>query len=415
MTDFLAELDWRGLVHDRSEGVEDRLASGPISAYVGFDASGPSLHVGHLVPLFGLMHLQRFGGRPVAVVGGGTGMIGDPSGKSSERTLLSVEQVDANAARIRVQLERFLDFSESESGARMVDNREWLTRYGMLDYLRDIGKHFTISSMLEKDSVQQRLGAGLSFTEFSYMTLQATDFLHLFRDYGVEMQMGGADQWGNITAGISLIRRTVGKVAHGLSQPLLLTADGAKMGKTEAGSVMLDPSVTSPYVFYQYWLNVDDADVEPLLRRMTLKSREEIDALVAEQASEPGRRPGQRAIAFDLTARVHGTEEAQRQVRVSEAAFSSEPITDPDVLETLYREVGGHDWQGDGDALELAVASGLYPSRSEARRAMSQGGYSINGTRIAAPDEALPEAVAGRYLVLRAGRKRLVVARRQVT
>jgi tyrosyl-tRNA synthetase len=413
MTDFLAELDCRGLVHDRSEGVEERLALGPISAYVGFDASGPSLHVGHLVPLFALMHLQRFGGRPVAVVGGGTGMIGDPSGKSTERTLLSTEEVDANAVRIRVQLERFLDFHEGEAGARMVDNREWLTRYGMLDYLRDIGKHFTIAAMLEKDSVQQRLGGGLSFTEFSYMTLQATDFLHLHRDYGVEMQMGGADQWGNITAGISLIRRVTGHTAHGLSQPLLLTADGAKMGKTEAGSVMLDPAVTSPYRFYQYWLNVDDADVEPLLRRMTLKSREEIDALVAEQGAAPERRTGQRAIAFDLTARVHGVDEAERQVRVSEAAFSAEPVSDPEVLETLYREVGGHDWAGDGDVLELAVASGLYASKGEARRAISQGGYSINGMRVGAVDEVLPEALGGRYLVLRAGRKRLVVARRR--
>jgi tyrosyl-tRNA synthetase len=412
MTDFLPELTWRELVHDRSEGVEARLAEGPISAYVGFDASGPSLHVGHLVPLFALMHLQRAGGRPVAVVGGGTGMIGDPSGRSSERTLLSVDQVDANASRIRRQLEQFLDFSDGQVGARMVDNRDWLTRYGMLEYLRDIGKHFTISGMLEKESVQQRLPSGLSFTEFSYMTLQATDFMHLYRDHGVEMQMGGADQWGNITAGISLIRRVIGKVAHGLSQPLLLTAAGGKMGKTAAGSVMLDPGITSPYVFYQYWLGVDDADVEPLLRRMTLKSREEIKALRAAQAAAPEQRAGQRAVAFDLTARVHGRDEAERQVRVSEAAFAAEPVVDPDVLDTLYTEIGGYEWQGDGEPLDLAVASGLYASKSEARRGMAQGGFSINGVRIGNPDAQLPEPVAGRYLLLRAGRKKLVVARR---
>jgi tyrosyl-tRNA synthetase len=413
MIDFLAELSSRGLVQDRSEGLEERLARGPIAAYVGFDASGPSLHVGHLVPLMALVHLQRHGGRPVAVVGGGTGMIGDPSGKSAERVLLTTEEVDANAAAIRRQLERFLDFSDGPTQARMVDNREWLAGWTLLDYLRDIGKHFTIASMLEKDSVQLRLGSGLSFTEFSYMTLQAADFLELHRRAGVEMQMGGADQWGNITAGISLIRRATGAVAHGISQPLLLTSDGRKMGKTEAGSIMLDPSITTPYAFYQYWLNADDADVPTLLARLTLKPDEEIEALVAQQVADPGRRPGQRAFAYDLTARVHGTEEAERQVRVSAAAFASEPVTDPEILDVLFDEVGGHAWTGEGaDPLSLAVDAGLFPSRSEGRRAIAQGGLSVNGVRIATPDQALPEPVAGRYHLLRAGRRRLVVARR---
>jgi tyrosyl-tRNA synthetase len=415
MIDFLAELSWRGLVQDRSEGLEERLARGAISAYVGFDASGPSLHVGHLVPLMALVHLQRHGGRPVAVVGGGTGMIGDPSGKSAERVLLTAEQVDANAASIRRQLERFLDFAEGPRQARMVDNREWLATWTLHDYLRDIGKHFTIAAMLEKDSVQLRLASGLSFTEFSYMTLQAADFLQLHRTQGVEMQMGGADQWGNITAGISLIRRATGEVAHGVSQPLLLTADGRKMGKTESGSIMLDPSITSPYAFYQYWLNADDADVPTLLNRLTLKPREEIDAIVTEHAADPGRRIGQRVFALDLTSRVHGVEEAERQVRVSAAAFASEPVTDPEVLDVLFREVGGHAWDGEGsDPLSLAVDAGLYPSRSEARRAIAQGGLSVNGVRIAAPDQALPDPVAGRYHLFRAGRKRLTVVRRDV-
>ncbi len=413
MTDFLAELAWRGLLQDRSEGVAERLAAGPVSAYVGFDASGPSLHVGHLVPLMALAHLQLFGGRPVAVVGGGTGMIGDPSGKSAERVLLTTEQVDANAVAIRAQLERFLDFSEGPTQARMVDNREWLLRYSLLDYLRDIGKHFTISTMLEKDSVQQRLGSGLSFTEFSYMTLQATDFLHLYRDHGVEMQMGGADQWGNITAGISLIRRVTGVAAHGLSQPLLLTSDGRKMGKTEQGSIMLDPALTSPYAFYQYWLNADDADVAALLTRLTLMPRDAIEAIGAEQASDPGKRAGQRAFAYDLTARVHGQEEADRQVRVAAAAFSTEPVADPEVLDVLFREVAGFAWSGEGsDLVSLAVACGLFASRSEVRRAVAQGGLSVNGVRIASVDETLPAPVAGRYHVLRQGRKRLVVVRR---
>lgn len=415
MIDFLAELSWRGLVQDRSEDLEARLARGPIAAYVGFDASGPSLHVGHLVPLMALVHLQRHGGRPVAVVGGGTGMIGDPSGKSAERVLLTNEQVDANAAAIRDQLGRFLDFSSGPAQARMVDNREWLSDWKLLDYLRDIGKHFTIASMLEKDSVQLRLASGLSFTEFSYMTLQAADFLQLYRTAGVEMQMGGADQWGNITAGISLIRRATGEVAHGISQPLLLTADGRKMGKTETGSIMLDPSITSPYAFYQYWLNADDADVPTLLTRLTLKPREEIEAILAEQAADPGRRPGQRAFAFDLTARVHGRDEAERQVRVTAAAFASEPVADPAILDVLFDEVGGHAWDGErGDPVSLAVDARLYPSRSEARRAIAQGGFSVNGVRIASPDEPLPAPIAARYHVLRAGRKRLVVVRRDV-
>ena len=413
MTDFLAELTWRGLLQDRSEGIEERLATGPISAYVGFDASGPSLHVGHLVPLMGLVHLQRHGGGPVAVVGGGTGMIGDPSGKSAERVLLTTEQVDTNAAAIRLQLARFLDFDAGPAQAQMVDNREWLLTYGLLDYLRDIGKHFTISTMLEKDSVQQRLGSGLSFTEFSYQTLQATDFLHLFRDRGVEMQMGGADQWGNITAGISLIRRVTGSAGHGLSQPLLLTSDGRKMGKTEQGSVMLDPAITTPFAFYQYWLNADDADVAALLTRLTLMPKEQVEAILTEQAADPGRRAGQRAFAFDLTARVHGAAEADRQVRVAAAAFSAEPVADPEVLDVLFREVAGYDWSGEGsDLITLAVDSGLFPSKSGARRAVAQGGMSVNGVRVASVDDPLPDPVAGRYLVFRQGRKRLVVVRR---
>lgn len=414
MTDFLAELTWRGLLQDRSEGIEERLAAGPaISAYVGFDASGPSLHVGHLVPLMALVHLQRHGGKPVAVVGGGTGMIGDPSGKSAERVLLTTEQVDANASSIRLQLERFLDFDAGPAQAHMVDNREWLSEYHLLDYLRDIGKHFTISTMLEKDSVQQRLGSGLSFTEFSYQTLQATDFLHLYRDRGVEMQMGGADQWGNITAGISLIRRVTGNAAHGLSQPLLLTSDGRKMGKTESGSVMLDPTITSPYAFYQYWLNVDDADVAPLLTRLTLMPRDQVEAILAEQAADPGRRAGQRAFAFDLTARIHGNDEAERQVRVAAAAFSGEPVTDPDVLDVLYREVAGYEWSGEAtDLVTLAAECGLFSSKGEARRAIAQGGMSVNGVRVASVDDPLPEPVAGRYHLLRQGRKRLVVVHR---
>jgi tyrosyl-tRNA synthetase len=418
---LLAELSWRGLVAESSQGVEARLAKGPISAYVGFDASARSLHVGNLVQGFVLTHLQRYGGTPFIVVGGGTGMIGDPSGKSSERNLLDDEQIRANSAAIQAQLERFVDFSPGPSQAQMVDNREWLADWQLLDFLRDIGKHFSIPYMLAKDSVQQRLSAGMSFTEFSYMTLQAADFLQLFRKRGVEMQMGGADQWGNITAGLELIRRVVGREegdeppAYAMCSPLLLTRDGKKMGKSEKGAVFLDATMTSPFDFYQYWLNDDDALVGQHLRWMTLKEADEIKHIVEEHEKAPEKRAGQRALAHDLTARVHGRDEADRQVRVAEAAFSGAPIDDPDVLDVLFGAIDNYEFSdGDtADVLNLAVASGLYPSNSEARRQIGQGGLSINGERMTDGAAKVPELIDGRYLVLRAGKKRLLIARKK--
>jgi tyrosyl-tRNA synthetase len=419
MSDLLTELTWRGLVQDRSDGFEARLARGPISGYIGFDASADSLHVGHLLQVFLLTHLQRSGGRPVVVIGGATGMIGDPSGKSSERKLLDDEAIRSNAAAIRTQLERFLDFAPGPTQPLMVDNRDWLAPMSVLDFLRDVGKHFPIPYMLSKDSVQARLAAGLTFTEFSYMTLQAADFLHLHQALGVDLQMGGGDQWGNITAGLELIRRVEGReegaepTAFALCSPLLLNRSGAKMGKSERGAVFLDATRTSPYEFFQYWLNDDDALVAQHLRWLTLLDQAAIDAIADRQAAEPGARHAQRALASDLTARVHGAEEAERQARVSAAAFSSEPVTDPVVLDVLFTEVGGHAWDGEGgDPVSLAVDAGLYASRGEARRAIAQGGLSINGIRVATPEDALPEPVAGRYLLFRAGRKRLVVVRR---
>jgi tyrosyl-tRNA synthetase len=419
---FISELEWRGLLQDESDGVRQRLARGPLSAYVGFDPSAPSLHVGHLLPIQMLVHLQRSGsGTPFGLVGGGTGMIGDPSGKSAERNLLDEATLDRNRAGIHAQLERFLDFSGSFA-AQLLDNREWLGRYGLLEYLREIGKHFSLGYMLSKDSVKTRLAGGISFTEFSYMTLQATDFLHLHRDHGVELQMGGADQWGNITAGLELIRRVVGRaegeesIAFGLSCPLLLTASGSKFGKTEAGSVWLSPEMTSAYAFYQYWIDQDDRDVGMMLRRLTLLGADEIRALEERQRAAPEQRPAQRALAFEMTARVHGREEATRQVRVAEAVFSGQPLRDPEVLEVLAVELDSFEFGDDElgtDALALAVSSGLYPSKSEARRQVAQGGFSINGERVTAPEQTVPQPIAGRYLVLRAGRKRLLIGRRR--
>jgi tyrosyl-tRNA synthetase len=424
---LLGELEWRGMLHATTPSLPARLATGrPISGYNGFDPTGPSLHIGSLVPIFGMIHLQRHGGRPVALVGGGTGMIGDPSGTSAERNLLDRETLAANAASIRAQLEHFLDFS-GEAGATMVDNLDWLADVHLIDWLRDVGKHFTIPYMLAKDSVQVRLERGLSFTEFSYMLIQATDFEHLHRVMGVELQMGGADQWGNITAGLELIRRRAGQggqaagedaadAAHALAYNLLLAPSGTKFGKSEAGeSVWLDPARTSPYTFYQHWLNTDDRDVGTYLRWFTLLSRDEIEALQAALAARPDERAAQRALARDVTVRTHGAEVAAHAERVSEAAFSRDPIRDPAILATLRAAVGGFaftDADLAGGPLPIAVASGLFASAAEARRAIAQGGLMIGDERVAAIDAPVPPPVDGEWLVVRAGKRRLAVGRR---
>jgi len=417
---LLGELEWRGMLHSTSSGLAERLASGkPIKGYNGFDPTGSSLHIGSLVPIFGLIHLQRAGGTPIVLVGGGTAMIGDPSGRSSERLLLSRPTVEENISGIQSQLTRFLDF-DGPNGAEVVDNYEWLSSYSLLRFLRDIGKHLTVPYMLAKDSVQIRLDAGLSFTEFSYMLLQAADFLHLYRVGGVELQMGGADQWGNITAGLELIRKEFGAgdgqdLAYALSYPLLTNPSGEKFGKTAAGtSVWLDPAKTSPFRFYQYWLDADDRDMGKYLRTFTLFDRAKILDLEAQQAAHLETRVAQKAVGYDLTARVHGEDAARNAVRLSEAAFSKEPIRDPEVLDGLHREIDGFVFTAEdvaGGALRLAIASGLYASNGEARRAISQGGLSINDERLKAADDAVPAPIDGRFLVLRAGKKSVRVGR----
>jgi tyrosyl-tRNA synthetase len=423
LSGLLDELRWRGMLHQHSRGLEARLATEePIRGYNGFDPTGSSLHIGSLVPIFGLIHLQRHGGVPIIVVGGGTAMIGDPSGRTAERLLLSRPTVEENIVGIQSQLTKFLDF-EGQFGAELVDNYEWLSSYSLLRFLRDIGKHLTVPYMLAKDSVQIRLEAGLSFTEFSYMLLQAADFLHLYRHGHVELQMGGADQWGNITAGLELIRKEFAAgegqdLAYGLSYPLLTNESGAKYGKTAAGtSVWLDPKKTSPFQFYQYWLDADDRDIGKYLRTFTLFTRERIEELETEVAAHPEARAAQRAMAYDITARVHGDDEARRAVRVSEAAFSREPIRDPETLEDLFDNLDHFEFTAEdlgGGALRLAIASGQYASNGEARRAIAQGGLSINDERMSAPETAVPEPIAGRYLVLRAGKKNLRIGRLKV-
>ncbi len=417
---LLAELEWRGILHATTPGLADRLASGrPISGYIGFDPTADSLHVGHLVPIFGLLRLQRSGGQPVAVVGGGTGMIGDPSGRSSERNLLDRETLESNVAAIRGQLERFLDFAPGAGAAVMVNNLDWLAELSLIDFLRDTGKHFTVPYMLAKESVQVRLERGLSFTEFSYMLLQAYDFWHLHRAMGVELQMGGADQWGNITAGLELIRRSGGlgedaQPAHGLAYKLLLSPSGTKFGKSDTGeSVWLDAGRTTPYAFYQYWRNTDDRDVGTYLRWFTEFGRDEIEAIEAEALSRPEERAGQRALARDITARAHGEAAALDAIRDSEAMFASGSIADPMVIRSLFESTGGFrfesSWLAAGAAAMLTDA-GVFTSRGEARRMIAGGGVTINGERVSDPS-FVPVPIAGEWLEVQIGKRRRAIGR----
>jgi tyrosyl-tRNA synthetase len=422
---LLDELEWRGILHAATPGLAARLADGrPMAGYNGFDPSGASLHVGHLIPIFGLLRFQRHGGRPVALVGGGTGMIGDPSGRSSERNLLDRDTLAANVASLRGQLERFLDFTPGPNAATMVDNLDWLGELSLIDFLRDTGKHFTIPYMLAKDSVQTRLERGLSFTEFSYMLLQSYDFWHLHRTMGVELQMGGADQWGNITAGLELIRRRAGvdeaaedQPAHGLSYKLLLSPSGQKFGKSETGdSVWLDAKRTTPFAFYQYWLNTDDRDVGTYLRWFTELSRAEIEALDAAVAARPEAREAQRALARDITVRTHGAAAADAAIRDAGAMFSIEAVDDPEVLASLYASTGGFTFPASAvsaGAAALLADAGVVPSRGEARRLIQGGGLTINGQRITDPVAAVPEPIAGEWLEVRLGKRRREIGRLQ--
>jgi tyrosyl-tRNA synthetase len=413
-TNLLTELRWRGLVYQHTEGFPEALertltsaGAHTLSGYCGFDPTAPSLHIGNLVQIMGLVHLQRHGHRPVALVGGGTGMIGDPSGKSVERTLQTREQVETHVAGIRRQLEKFLDFS-GPSGAVLQDNAEWLLKLGAVEFMRDVGKHFTVNYMLAKDSVKSRIEGGISYTEFSYMLLQAYDFLQLNRLYGVTLQTGGSDQWGNITAGIELIRRTEGREAHGLTLPLVTTASGAKFGKTESGTIWLDAKLTSPYKFFQFWINTDDRDVGKYLRYFTLLSEEEIQSLDRAVAEHPERREAQSTLAQDVTTRVHGAEATRIAMEASGVLFGKkDPKTlSADVFEALAQEVPSATikTQDAPTVVDLFVQTGLTKSKGEARRLADQGGTYVNGERTpgATAVADLPK-LAGSHLLLRKG------------
>jgi len=410
---LLDELAWRGLLHDATPGLAGRLTTGPLTGYAGFDPTARSLQIGNLVVVMLLVHLQRHGHRPLAVVGDGTALIGDPSGRSEERPLLSRAEVQEHAENQRQQLSRFLD-DTGPNALRVRHNADWLSRMGLIDFLRDVGKHFSINVMLQKESVKARLESGISYAEFSYMLLQACDFLHLYRSEQCELQVGGSDQWGNITAGIDLIRRVAGGEAHGLCAPLITTAQGAKFGKTAAGALWLDPELTSPYQFFQYWMNVDDRDVPGYLRLFTLFDATTIHELTERAAAEPAARDGQRALARDLTARVHGETAATRAEQAAGVLFGGfDPHrAQPGVFSDLARELPVADVRVDASLIELLVAAGLVGSKGEARRAIAQGGVYLNHRRIEA-DRRLETSdwLQGGYALLRRGAKHYGLAR----
>lgn len=418
------ELRWRGLVFESMEGVEDLLARQKITVYNGFDPTGNSLHIGHIVPLIQLARLQRHGHSPIAVAGGGTGMVGDPSGRSSERNLLTREQIEQNLVSIKAQLAHFLDFEVKSNPARVINNADWLLDLRMIDFLRDIGKHFTINYMLAKDSVRNRLERedGMSFTEFSYMLMQSYDFLHLFQTTGCVLQTGGSDQWGNITAGAELIRRVLGKSAYGLVYPLITRADGSKYGKTSDGSsVWLDPKRTSPYRFYQFWLNTDDRDTGNFLRYFTFLERERIAELEASLAARPELREAQRTLAREMTVMIHGETALARAEQASQALFGGDVSgLSAAEIEDIFAEVPStvqprQALEGAGmPAVDLLVAGGAAKSRGEARRTLDEGGMYLNNQRMSA--ERLitgADLLADAFLILRKGKRSYFLVRVQ--
>ncbi len=416
MATLIEELKQRDFLQDVTPGLAERLQQGAITGYVGFDPTADSLHVGNLVPVMALSWLQRCGGTPIVLVGGGTGMVGDPSGKRTERPVLTLEQIDHNVACQKAQLERFLRF-EGPGAARVVNNADWLRPLGLMEFLRDAGKHFTVNYMLGKDSVKNRMETGISYTEFTYMLIQAYDFWHLWKTAGCELQMGGSDQWGNITAGTELISRKEGAPAHGLVLPLLTTASGAKFGKSEQGAIYLDPKKTSPYKFFQFWLQSEDADVERWLRYFTFFPVAEIQALMAEQAADPGKRVAQRRLAEEMTTRIHGAETCRGVVEASRLLFGGADwrAVGGDLLAVLAGEIPSATLPA-AELAGLGVADalckvGLASSKGDARRGIQGKGFSLNGVPVEAADRALSSAdlLAGRYVMLQKGKRSYAV------
>jgi tyrosyl-tRNA synthetase len=417
VTDIIDELTWRGLISQSTDLDELRRAfdEGPVTFYAGFDPTAPGLHIGHLMLLLTMRRLQLAGHRPIAVVGGATGLIGDPSGKSAERVLNPREVVAEWVERIRGEVFRFLDISDAPNSALIVSNLEWTAPLSALEFLRDIGKHFPVNQMLSRESVKARLeSGGLSYTEFSYQILQAYDYLELFRRHGCTLQLGGSDQWGNLVAGVDLIRRVERAEVHALATPLISKPDGTKYGKTEGGAIWISPDLMRPYAFYQFWLNRADEEVPGLLRVFTFRSREEIEALEEEIRARPAARMAQRVLAAEVTELVHGREETEKAIAASHALFGQGDLArlDERTLDAALAEIPSIPVPaGNGSGLppvaDLMAATGIVPSKSAARRAIAEGGAYLNNRRVQSVDEqpGPGDLLHGRYLVLRRGKR----------
>lgn len=418
MTDILDELQWRGLVAQTTDeaALRQALADGPITLYCGFDPTAPSLHFGNLVQLILLRHLQRAGHQVIGLVGGSTGLIGDPR-PTSERVLKTKEETAADVEKIAVQVRRILAADTGTREPIFVNNLDWTAPISALDFLRDYGKHFRVNQMIKKDAVAARLESeqGISFTEFSYQILQALDYLHLYREHGCTLQTGAQDQWGNITAGTDLIHRVDGGTAHALTTPLITDSQGRKFGKSEGNAVWLDPSMTSPYAFYQYWLNVEDASVVALLKIFTDRTRDEIAELERQVAEEPFRRSAQRTLAADVTTLVHGERATEQVIAASAALFGKGDLAalEEQTLLDATAELPGGEAPAGGTIVDALVASGLVDSRNAARRAVADGAASVNGVKIADPDHVLADEdyLHGQVAILRRGKKNLAALR----
>ena len=416
-TNFVEELRWRGMLHDIMPETEELLTSEMVSGYIGFDPTADSLGVGNMVQIMTLVHFQRAGHKPIALVGGATGMVGDPSGKSAERNLLDLETLQHNLDCQKKQLEKFLDFDCGANSAEIVNNYDWFKEFDFLGFIRDVGKHMSVNYMMAKDSVKKRLDTGMSFTEFSYQLIQGYDFYHLWKSNGVKLQMGGSDQWGNITTGTELIRRLGRGSAHALTTPLIKKADGTKFGKSEGGNVWLDPARTSPYAFYQFWLNASDADAENYIKIFSIKSREEIEALIAEHAEAPFKRALQKALAEEITVRVHSQADLDNALAASQILFGKATedqlrSLDRATLESVFEgvpqfELAASDLEGGLDIVEaLAEHTAVFPSKGEARKMVQGNGVAINKTKVGV-DKVLTkdDVVAGGLIIVQKGKK----------
>lgn len=416
-TDFVEELRWRGLLQDIMPGTEELLKKEIVTGYIGFDPTADSLHIGHLTQIFTLLRFQKAGHKPIALIGGATGMVGDPSGKSAERNLLDEQSLFHNVEGIKKELQHFLDFNAGDTGAELVNNYDWMKDYSFLTFIRDIGKHLTVSYMMAKDSVKNRLETGMSFTEFSYQLLQAFDFYTLYTRKNCKLQMGGSDQWGNITSGTELIRRKAGGEAYALTTQLIKKADGTKFGKTEGGSIWLNRQKTSPYKFYQFWINVSDEDAKNYIKLFTFLDRDEIERLMAEHTADPGKRVLQKTLARELTCMVHSEADYDAAVETSSVLFNGSLLdlsnlneeTFLDVFDGVPRfELVKSDLDTDINVLDLlAEKTNVCPSKSEARKLIQGGGISINKEKISSPDLLINAAhlIKTKYIIIQKGKK----------